>query len=533
MTRRFVAAALAVTLVVPLLVPAPATAAASGKPDLRVALSEKTVAVGASTTLTVTVANAGDLDRASVMNPASSRQVTTARAVRVSVSSGSAPLSVETGAHLIGSLPQGAATQLPYRITVDEDATPGRYRLPVAIEYTHDEFVSDTTGLVEEEERTLRTHVTVEVTENAQFRIVSTESDVRAGEQGELRLTIENTGSEAARDATVGLTSLDGGLLFAPRGLANASRYAGTWDPGQRKTLTYRVVATDADQENYTVRAQVAYVNADDEPRASRSLAVGVSPVPPPTFAFEDVRTELRVDERGSLSGAVLNAGSSTVRDAVVVLEPPSEAFRPRTVERPLGTLEPGERASFSFEIDVTKAATAGPEQFDLRVVYGTDDGAGTSDAVSVRGDVAAEREPFAVEPVNATFEPDSDGNRFVVRVTNVGDRPRSDVVVALAPRPPFTSAGPTAYVETLDPGETATVAFSLSVDEDAVESRSPIALNVTSDLPGRENVRDGPYLVPVVVREEAGAAGDTSLLLAGVVVALLVLAGGWWWLRG
>jgi len=533
MNRRFVAAALAAALVVPLLVPAPATGAAVGEPDLEVALSERSVGVGESATLSLTVANGGELDRAS-MNPASTQRVTTARAVSVAVNAGSAPLAVETGPHLLGSLPQGAATQLPFRVTVDEDAEPGTYRLPVRIEYTYDEFVSDTTGTVDTETETLRTRVTVEVTERSQFRIVSTESDVRAGERGDLRVTVENTGTETAREATVGLTSLDGGLLFAPRGLANASRYAGTWDPGERKTLTYRVLATDERQENYTVQAQVTYVNADGDPRVSRSLAVGVSPTPPPTFALEDVGTELRVDERGSLSGTVVNTGSSPVRDAVVVLEPPGEAFRPRSVERPVGTLAPGERADFSFEIDVTRAATAGAEQFDLRVVYVTDDGGeASSDPFVVRGAVAEEREPFAIEPVNATFEPDSEGDRLVVRVTNLGDRPRSDVVVALSPSPPFSSVSPTAYVGTLDPGQTERVAFSLSVDEDAVESRSPIAFNVTSDLPDRENARDGPYLVPVTVREESGAAGDTSVLLAGVVVALLVLGAGWWWLRG
>lgn len=532
MSRRFVAVAVAVTLVVPLLVSGPASAAAVGEPELEVALSERSVGVGESATLSLTVANAGDLDRASV-NPASTQRVTTARAVSVAVNSGSAPLSVETGRHLLGSLPQGGAAHLPFRATVDEDATPGTYRLPVRIEYTYDGFVSDTTGAVEGETETLRTHVTVEVTERSAFRVVSTESDVRAGERGDLRVTIENTGTETAREAAVGLTSLDGGLLFAPQGGANASRYAGTWSPGERKTLTYRVLATEEEQENYTVQAQVAYVNADDDPRVSRSLAVGVTPTPPPTFALEDVGAELRVDERGSLSGTIVNTGASPVRDAVVVLEPPGEAFRPRTVERPVGTLGPGGRADFSFEVDVTRAATAGVEQFDFRVVYTTDDGEASSDPFSVRGTVAEEREPFAIAPVNATFEPDSEGNRFVVRVTNVGDGPRSDVVVALSPRPPFLSVSPTAYVGTLDAGETTSVAFSLSVDEDAVESDSPVVFNVTSDLPGRENVRDGPYLVPVTVREEAGAAGDTSVLLAGAVVALLVIGAGWWWLRG
>ncbi|MFB6155763.1 MAG: COG1361 S-layer family protein [Haloferacaceae archaeon] len=531
MSRRLVILALVLVLVVP----APVVASASGQPVLHVALSDRTVGVGQTTALSLTVANEGELSSGSLLNPASDQRVTTARAVDVRLRTGDAPLSVETGPRLLGSLPQGGAAQVPFQVTVDEDATPGTYRLPVRIEYTYTEFVSDRTGYVEETTETLRTHVTVEVTDRAEFRVVSTSADVRAGERGQLSVTMENVGTQAADEASVQVTSLNGGLLFGQAGLPNASQFAGSWNPGERRTLTYRVLAADTErQRNYTIATQVTYLNDDGDPRASRRLAFGVTPTPAPTFALEDVSATLRVGDRGSISGSVVNTGETAVNDAVVVMEPPSQTLRPRQVEYPVGTLEPGERADFSFEVDATEAATAGDEQFSFRVRYEAGEATPrTSDPLLATASVGEEREPFRVEPVNATFPPDTDGNRFVVRVTNVGETPRSDVVVSLAPRPPLTSMSPSAYVGDLAPGESVDVAFSVSVDQDAVESRVPVPVNVTSDTPNRKNAIDGPYLVPVEVREPAGATGDVSLLAAAAVVALMVLIAGWWWLRG
>ena len=66
-----------------------------------------------------------------------------------------------------------------------------------------------------------------------------------------------------------------------------------------------------------------------------------------------------------------------------------------------------------------------------------------------------------------------------------------------------------------LTPGETATVTFELTVDEDAVEGRYPVHVNVTSDTDVAADQVDGPYLLSVTVEESAG--GTTDLTLVGV----------------
>lgn len=529
---------LAVVLALAVVLPGVAGAAAVGEPALSVALSDNQVGAGESALLSLTVANEGEPETQSLVNPESTRLVTTARGVTVSLGSGDAPLTVETRRQLVGGLPQGEVASLPFRVTVAEDAAPGTYELPVRIEYTYSSFVSDTTGLVEEETETLRTTVTVEVTDEARFEVVSASTDARAGETGDVSVTLRNVGSEAARESTVTLRSLNAGLLFGDAGSGtaapNASQFAGAWAPGENRTFTYRVTAADTErQREYAVQAVVSFRDADGTSRQSRALALGVTPAAAPEFEVRDVAASLRVGERGTVEATVVNTGETTVEDAVVVLAVPNEGFRPRSVEYPVGDIAPGASATVAYEVDVSEAVADGPKQFSFRVRYdGGDDRARTSEPLTSRVAVEPEREPFELSAVEASFAPDTD-NRFVVSVTNVGDETRQDVTLRLAPEPPFTSTAPQAYVGTLDPGETAEVAFELTVDEDAVESRHAVAVNVTSDAPDRDDVLDGPYVVAVVVSEEQEGPDDVSLIVVAALIAVLVLGAGWWWLRG
>ena len=529
-------------LVVSLVVPTPVTAGFSGEPQLSVDAPDNSVAVGEETALTLQVSNFGEVfpfgfpdepprDPRSVSQL--QQQVKTARNVRVKLQSGDAPLEVKTGTLPLGVVRDGTVVPAQFRIDVHGNATPGTYRLPVRIRYEYDERVTNA-GVIRDQERTTeRFRVAVEITPGASFRIVDVASDVRAGETGDLRMTVENVGTRTAREASLRLTATDAALGFGSPTRPNASRFLGRVAPGERTTLAYRVTAAPAPRrEPHTLRAHVAYVDEDNRSRLSRPLSVGVAPTPEPSFALEDLQADLRVDQRGRVTGTLVNAGSTPVRDAVVVLEPTSDSLRPVASRYPVGTLAAGEGVEFSFPVDVPPVATAGPEQVRVRVEYATADGDRTSDPLRGRSRIEPEREPFEIRAVNATFEPDSEGNRLVLAVTNAGPAPRTDVVVRLTPRPPFTSTGPIAYVGRLTPGQTVEVAVPLTVGEDVVESTSPIAVNVTSDTDRREDALDGPYLVPVEIRERRGPSANTSLLVGGVLLAIVVVVGGWWWLR-
>ena len=524
---RFLALALVALLV------APGTAAASvrGSPDLDVALGDNRVTAGEDATLELTIANGGDLDLASVSNPALNERVTTARAIAVSLDAGDAPLAVESGPKLVGGLASGQTAAVGFDVAVDEDATPGTYTLPVTVEYAYTSSIAELTGAINERTVEREMTVTVVVEDAASFRVVEATTDARVGGSGSVSLTFANTGSAPADDATVALSSPNGAVTFG--GAREASRYVGSWAPGETRTVAYDVaIADNRSPQTYAAQAVVSYVDADGDAASSRPLSVGIEPRPETELSVSSLNSSLYVGETGTLRGSVVNEGPGPVRGAVVTLRTDSERVRPVDDSVAVGTLDPGERAAVEFSAAVSDDATPGVRPFSMVVEYETDDGSvETSDPVRVTGEVRPDRELFRVESRNATFAPDST-NRLEVVVTNTGDAARRDVVVELAPTPPFTSVGPQAYVPSLSPGESATVAFELSVDEDAVPSTHSTRLNVTSETEGSPTEMTDTYRVRVDVAEESQSDDVESIAVAALLGLFVLLGVGYWWYR-
>ena len=528
MTRRLLAVALVVGLLVS--TAAPAVAEVEGSPRLQVTLPQYIVGVGDETTLQVAVANDADLDRASTTNPALNAQVTTARGVTVEVRPGVAPVSVEPARQSLGSLPDGAVATAAVDITVDDDAPPGTYRLPVVVRYGYTESVSDE-GSVDEEQRTKRARVTLRIEDRPRFAVGGATTDVQPGSTGLVTVEMTNVGRESARDARVLLTSTAAGL--AVDGAATGSRFVGTWPSGETRQLSYVVTASDGVRSQpYSFEVTTTFTDADGRLVSTGTDAVGVTPLSRVPFTLADVRSDLAVGERGTLDVTVVNDGDRAVYDAVVRVESSSPSLTFPEPSYPVGTLQPGESVPVSFRVDVPKPSESGPRSVSLTVAHETEDGsARTSEPLRLTRPVGPEVERLTVEPVNATFDVDS-SNRLAVRLTNVGDEPLSELDARLLADAPFTSDAPTSYVPRLAPGESATVYFELTVSEDAVANTHAVVVNVTGETADDDPVSSGPHAVAVSVVEPQTGNSDVEVLAVGVVAVLAVLGAGWWWLR-
>jgi hypothetical protein len=616
---------------------------ADGEPQLDATLGDNRVVAGEETTLQVTLTNAGRLDWASTTNPALNQRVLTASGVRVSLGAGDAPLTVTTARQGVGSLPSGGERVVPFAVSVDEDAAPGTYRVPVTVEYSFPTSIDESSGYVREKTFEATFDVRVRVVEQARFAVVDTTADVGPASVGTVSVTVENVGNEAATDAAVALESLDPDVTLGAT--ATANRFVGDWQPGERRTLTYvataaetatgteypfrvtatfdddrgvrttdaagvvgveprtdrRFVVTDVTSDvtaggsgsvavtvrntgsttdeatlavrsggalavdgaaassrflgewpsgaertvqfgvtappgteggTYALDAVVDYRTTEGVAAAARPASVGVTVAAEPTFSLSSVTTSLAVGEEGQIQGTLVNDGPAPVRDAVVVVSSPSPNVRLAETTYAVGDLEAGASTEFSFDAVVAPTAEAGPRPFDVSVRYESSGGeTRQSDPLGLTADVAPQPDRLAFEAVNATYGSDT-SNRLEVRVTNVGDERLDDVQVRLAAAPPFTSESPTAFVPRLDPGETATLGFELSVSEDAVESTHAVALNATAETDDDAPIRTAPSLVAVTVAEPEGPSSDLTLVGAGAVFVVVVLGAGWWWLR-
>jgi hypothetical protein len=512
-------------------VPAPASAdRVAGKPNLSVFLPNNELAPGETSTLDVFVRNAGDLSDAG--DPGYEALVQTARATTLRVRSGDAPLTVRTGKTPVGTLPDGVHGPVPFRVTVDRDAEPGTYRIPVdvAFEYTAEVRNAETGDPILVQRRQSDTkRLTVEIVEQARFRVVESETDAAVGESGTVRVTLENVGSDPADDATVTLAGSDPDLRLGDSDSANT--FVGDWPAGERRTVTARVtVAGDAVVRNYSLDALVTYRDTAGDRQAAETLRVGVRPDAAQSFAVESVESTLRVDAEGEVRGTLRNVGDRPAEAVRVTLPTPESGLVFQTTTYPVGDLGPGEAATFAFGVLVANSTTAGPRSLELGVSYrdALGDRRTTGDEHTAEVEVGPRRDTFGVSPVDATFAVDSEGV-LTVEVTNTDDAPVSRVTARIVPTGPVESDDPATVVGDLAPGETATLRFHLSVTNDAIPKATPVPLTLTyRTASGTPRIEETTIPVAVVAQEGSGL----PILPIALVVVVLAGAGAWWWRR-
>ncbi|MFC7248335.1 COG1361 S-layer family protein [Halomicroarcula sp. GCM10025324] len=475
---------LALLLVVCLLVVQPlVVAGATRDPNFRASVPEPTLFPGSEQTVVIELVNDPD----NVDNEA-----ITARQVTVEARAGETPFTILSGPRFLDRMVDSERVSVPVRLVVPADTEPGTYEIPLTVDYVFGDGN-------DEESDTVR--ATVRVADQPRLRIVDTESDVSVGERGTVSVTVENVGSATASDARLALSAAGTDLSFSGR--ETASRFLGRLARDDRATVTYTLSADDdARSEQYALTATAAYTDQNGFDVTRDLGAVGVTPQPELQFAIGDVEADLHTGVESTVNGTLTNLGNRTARNVVVTLSSPSTSLRLLEPSVPVGDLEPGETRSFAFPVAVSAAADGGPRPVTVGVEYRLD--ADTADQrrqrdVQVLSVPVADDDLLSLSAVNATYTPGTEGN-LRVRVQNVGDRPLHDVEPRLGASPPFASEVPQAFVESLGPGESATVAFDLSVSPDAVSNTHALPVNVTARTEANRAVRTGPLTVPVTV---------------------------------
>lgn len=498
----------------------------AGNPELSASLADDRVTRGEDTQLTLQINNQGEVDYGSASGLES--QVTKARGLTVDLQSGTAPVTVETNQQTVGQLPGETSTQVPFDIAVAQDAEPGTYTLTATVEYEYYSRITQSdTGLRSYNERSESKtfEVTLRVEESARFEIVDTESDVQIGSTGTVGVTMENTGTETASDTSVELESLNSDLTF---GQSSAGvRYAGEWAPGERKTIEYRVTASDnAEQQRYAFRATATYDDSDGVTQQSEHRSLGVTPLPETDFELTNVESSLRVGEDGTLSGTVRNDGDLVADDVVVRLTSQLQNLSPTDREYSVGTLEPGASADFDLDIEVNDAAASGPKQFVFVAEYRDNEGdARTSDDLPTRVDVAPGSDAFAVSIVNGSVE-NGGSTTLGVEVTNTANETLSAISAKMFADSPISVSDSEAYIDELAPGESTTVTFSVGASS-ALPKQYPLSLDFEYDDADGDTLLSDRYRIPIDV-EESSDSGGFPLPLIGVGVVVVVALGGY-----
>jgi hypothetical protein len=495
-----------------------------GRPELSLSVQDNRVVPGETATLRVFVVNDGVIVRGGPER--FTARVTTARATTLDV--GTVPgLDVETDTIAAGQVPEGVVGPVEIDVTVPEGVPAGRYSLPLTVAYTYtgvvtyDEEAPNDNPEFSDRSVTRRLSVPVVVESRARFRVVDVRTDAQVGDNGTVVATVRNVGTEAAREASVRLTSANEDLTLG--GAPTAESFVDVWRPGEVTEVTFPVaVVADAEVRAYTLTGAVTYTDPDGIVRTSNELRTSLTPRPEQTFSLSAVESTLRVNYEGRVTGRVRNDGPAAVRDAVVVFQPASANFDASETEFAIPDLDAGDDASFAFDVEVSSAGDPGARQLSFVVRYENEDGdVRTSDALTARIDVAPERDPFTVEASESTIRAGGSG-RLTLTVTNAEDERLSDISAKLFVDDPITSADDEAFIAALEPGESREITFQVSTGGSTFAKEYPVSVDFEYDrADGTTQVSDS-FRLPVTVEASEGG-GLPFGLVVGVGAVVLV----------
>jgi len=504
-----------------------ATAVVRGSPDISASLQDDTIAAGEETTLDVVLVNSGDIDLGSSRNPSLNSEVTTARGLTVDVRDGNAPISVTTGTRSLGSLATGAPTTASFDISVDDDAEPGTYRVPVELEYDYYNTISEEGGARSTSSTSPTRYITVTVSDDATFDVTNVSSNAQVGSSGTVAVTVENNGQTAANDSDVTLTSQNGELTFGER--TESTRSVDSWAPGESRTFRYDISATDdAQVESYPFQLNVAFNNPDGVRKESTGTAVSITPEAEQTFSLSDVESTLRAGDEGTITATVTNDGPRAVDNVVVNWASDKSDLSPQETQVAVGNLAPGDSTDVEFTVDATDSAQAGSKQFDFVASYrNSNDDREESDTLEAQAQVRPSEDEFSVDSANTSIGVGQSGN-IEITVTNTRNQTLSDITAKVFTSSPISADDDESYIDALGPGESETVTFSVSASGSALQKAYPISLDFRYEEPDGDSAISDTYRVPIEVTDENGGSGLPLTAIGGVAVVLVLAVGGY-----
>lgn len=510
-----------------------------GQPELSLSAQDNRISPGERTTLSLTVANDGELTRG---GPAALEQrIKTARGVSVTVLDDQidAPIEVVSGSVTLGSLPDGAVATAPFRLETDESLAPGTYDIPVELAYSYTRSADYKESRsppgytdVNYADSFRRQVVTVElvVEREPRFEVVPGNSTpVVAGDTGTLDFSLRNVGSKTARRATVSLSTRSSDVFFGgpaqPR--QSQSVYVAELAPGESHPVSVQVGASSSlSPGSYPVGIDVSYETPDGLRGSSETLSTGVRVEPERSFDVRNLRTtSFRVDEdEATVQATVVNTGQSTARNVVVRTQGP-QPLQATGGEAAVGDLDPGESADMEFTFAVPANAEPGSLSLSFAVEYENRDGdlRRLDEPVRRAVTLGAERDAFEVVGVDTSLSSGSEGT-VAVTVRYTGDRPVSNANAKLFVNDPLSSADDGAFLGSFEPGETRTADFSVTAAGSAMVKAYPASVEVRyDDASGNSKLADGlQFGVPV-----EAPSGGLPLGYVGAGLGVLVLAGG------
>ncbi|TKX70206.1 COG1361 S-layer family protein [Halorubrum sp. SP9] len=499
-----------------------------GSPVLDLFVSQRSVPGGAESTVTIDIVNTGEME---IGNQLDSR-VTTARGLTLAIDDSDVPIDVEDGEIPVGNVPTAASpVSVPLDVTVPDDVPDGTYEVEATARYRYTfeiipEFNDhkDRRGIDEFD-------LTIVVDDGARFAVLETDTDAQVGGSGDVTVTMANVGDETARDAVVSGTTTSPGVRLGA-GEGGGQSFVGNWAPGENRTVTFDSSVSEAFGGGaYAISSTVDYRDPNGIAETAAPARAGVVPVREQSFSLDNVSGTLEVGYSGTVSGTITNEGPLPVENAVLVADSGSNGVSLGESRYALPRIPPGESAAFSFDAAVSGSADPGPRQFRFTTRYDSGDATATAEAAR-RVEVAPRQPEFELAVDNATV-PAGETRRINVTITNRRPETLSSINAGLYADSPLTAVNEEAFVDDLEPGESADIWFEVAAAPSASVEAHPIEFDFRyDDERGNDRISDITQ-VPVTVTAATDDGGTpTGPIVVGVLLVAAVLGGAVWYRR-
>ncbi len=248
-------------------------------------------------------------------------------------------------------------------------------------------------------------------------------------------------------------------------------------------------------------------------------------------FSAVVTQTEgIRAGATGTITMDIQNSGSSEAYDVTAEIVP-GGSVTPIGQASFLGDMPGNSSATTQFKVAVSQEAIAKSSSVSILVEYEGDRDIPRQSLLSVGVAIEGSLD-FEVQPVEVDGSLTAGSERVItIPIVNVGDCRAEDAIArinivnpfAVAP---FSTTDDTAYMGTLEPGESGLAKFNIGVDSDALAKPYILEVQVEYwDSSGNSYISD-TMRATVTVEQPSGLSTTAIVLISvgGVVVILLLL---------
>lgn len=346
---------------------------------------------------------------------------------------------------------------------------------------------------------------------------------VESGEDARVSFKIRNTGNSAAEDVKVEI--LDS-YPFELKPDRKQNYSLGTVRPGESYYITtYVLVAEDSPDGENDLRIRIT--NDDFSRTESIPVTVQSEDIELNLANLETSPSALMPDtEDNQMTLEVVNNGEKTAENVVVELQLPDpfQETSSFSTRQSLGNVEAGEVKSAEFSFDLSENISTGMWRIPGTISYtASDNTPEIEEEVSFETFISGKPQ-YRIDSVSSDLRTGSSGT-IEVKVTNTGSEKSESTRVRILDNSdlPFSFDSSNRFMGSLRPGDTGTVVFDVSVENDANAKEHLLDFEI-------RGVKDSEVFVEEKVRAvdvRDGERGQNLPLIPVAVLGVLVAGAG------